>query len=218
MRGLLRYGLEHWNDFWRKVPATDRERFLPIGILILALVLSLGFKFLILNPVALDRKSAVVKANLHAIQLAVERFAVDNEGTYPPRAIDVLSAGYMDSFPLNPFRGMPMLEHELFSASLPEPGDFVYWPIYDGEEIDAYMIVTGRDSVLELRANYQGYSRHYAGHLRLSPNGAGTLSRQQRLYPAEIQSLLMKQSRNEQLTLEEASMLSNYTGSSRGSR
>ena len=64
-----------------------------------------------------DRRGAEAKANLHNIQLSVERFAVDHGGCYPQYLIGgepgsagadwasdpLLREGYIDSYPRNPF-------------------------------------------------------------------------------------------------------------------
>lgn len=85
-------------------------------------------------------KCAEVKQNLHAIQLAVERFAVDHSLDFYPRQIDDIKArGYLQEFPTNPFTGRPMrcIEapavapaefHQLHDAPPgAEPGDFFYY-------------------------------------------------------------------------------------------
>lgn len=55
------------------------------------------------------RNCAEVKQNLHAIQLAVERYSVDDpDSSYPRDIKDVIRRGYLVEFPTNPFSGQPM--------------------------------------------------------------------------------------------------------------
>ncbi|MBN2081809.1 hypothetical protein JW859_06310 [bacterium] len=49
------------------------------------------------------------KQNLHAVQLALERFAVDSPGcVYPLRLEELSEQSYMPVMPTNPFTGQPM--------------------------------------------------------------------------------------------------------------
>ena len=84
------------------------------------------------------RKCSQVKQNLHAIQLAVERYSVDDpQGTYPRSIKDVIRRGYLAEFPINPFTGMPMrcVEEKTDAVKFSmeyvppeaEPGDFMYF-------------------------------------------------------------------------------------------
>ncbi|MEP0813898.1 MAG: hypothetical protein HRF49_04440 [bacterium] len=68
-------------------------------------------------------KEAEAKSNLHYIQLGVERYAVSNNGTYPPFlyggdvvADPLLRGGFITEYPRNPFfagkRGVEVLEHQ----------------------------------------------------------------------------------------------------------
>ena len=85
-------------------------------------------------------KAKVAKANLHTIQLVVERYAVDYEGDYPFDVYDVITAGYIDEFPETPFSGQPMRAYP--PGSEVPPGDFVYEPIGTaGRYIDQYHLI-----------------------------------------------------------------------------
>ena len=71
--------------------------------------------------------SAKARQNMHCIQLALERFAVDNNGNYPLTVDELITNGYIPCMPENPFSGRPM-------QALPEdapysPGDFYYLPV-----------------------------------------------------------------------------------------
>jgi hypothetical protein len=84
------------------------------------------------EPLQFRAKAAQCKQNLHAVQLALERFAVDKEGAYPVSIGEMQQAGYMPKLPLNPFTGEPMqARHEGEEVPL---GDFLYYPRYDGAD------------------------------------------------------------------------------------
>jgi len=90
------------------------------------------------------------KENLHAVQIALERFAVDQPtNAYPQSIQQVIDAGYMEQLPINPFSGEPMRYYEppaseipakgYYETGLPQlqgfgPGDFLYQRRYmDGQ-------------------------------------------------------------------------------------
>jgi hypothetical protein len=83
---------------------------------------------------------AEAKQNMHAVQLGLERMAVDNpDSNYPYDINEVIRRGYLAQFPENPFAHRPMQGVSidepprgggelLDSPELPrlQPGDFVY--------------------------------------------------------------------------------------------
>lgn len=72
-----------------------------------------------------EGKLALAKQHMHAIQLGLERFAVDSPGSvYPHRIDELLQAGYLEQMPLNPFTGQPMRCVPL--AGEHRRGDFSY--------------------------------------------------------------------------------------------
>ena len=81
-------------------------------------------------------KMAQSKANLHSVQLGLERFSVDVPGSYYPLDPGVLiNEGYLDQMPTNPFTGQPMryiiLSQPGHEAGIPaglSHGDFGYYP------------------------------------------------------------------------------------------
>jgi len=82
------------------------------------------------------KAGSVAKENLHQMQLAIERFAVDAGGYYPEDAAELLTKGYLAEFPQNPYAGLlvafPTLEHPRAMRPLKPgeqcPGDFLYVP------------------------------------------------------------------------------------------
>jgi hypothetical protein len=106
---------------------------LTIGTVVLAM-------FIRSVAIELDYKSkcAKVKENLHAIQLAVERYSVDSpDSTYPRSLSDLKGSGYLPEMPTNPFTGLPMRcvaeltdVHKFDAGYVPpdaQPGDFMYF-------------------------------------------------------------------------------------------
>lgn len=95
---------------------------------------------LFLPQLRYHKLEAEAKQNLHAVQLGLERMAVDDPGSnYPYDIYDVIRRGYLNEFPANPFLRRPMRgisidlpprgEHGWLSPdSLPAvaPGDFIY--------------------------------------------------------------------------------------------
>jgi hypothetical protein len=76
-------------------------------------------------------KEAEVKSNTHSIQIAIERYHVDN-GKYPDDAEQLISQGYMSVFPINPYTDVPMVD-----CGFPgTPGNFMYIPIFDDEKVN----------------------------------------------------------------------------------
>jgi hypothetical protein len=139
--------------------AEDRRRSL-LALACAAATLLLGlFIYSAVREAGYRAKCAEVKQNLHAIQLAVERFAVDDPGSfYPSRIEDVIARGYLAEFPVNPFTGLPMRcievpqvapsDFEQLREAPPgaAPGDFFYYKRY------------GRDGPQATDGNPIGYS------------------------------------------------------------
>jgi hypothetical protein len=97
------------------------------------------------------RKMATCKQNLHAIQLGLERYAVDDrDECYPPTIQVLVDEGYLDGLPLNAFTGQPM--RAIKPGERRTRGDFSYQPMDDRSrspippgnpenvEIDSYLL------------------------------------------------------------------------------
>jgi hypothetical protein len=143
--------------FWSRVPATDKLRFRLAGSALGVLLTAAFVNTHIVMPVREARLASQAKQNLHAVQLAVERFAVDQaDGNYPLRASEVIAAGYLSVMPPNPYTGQPMQEYSVDTQLLPA-GDFVYYPRYSvaGEATDAevigYTLALGQAGLASLR-------------------------------------------------------------------
>lgn len=109
-------------------------------VFLAAAYIAWGIVFVAIPRVAWHKKAEISKRNLHTIQLAVERYAVDFEGDYPYDINELVKAGYIDEFPVNPFSGMPM--QACPPGSEPPPGDFIYEPKgVAGRYIDQYELV-----------------------------------------------------------------------------
>ena len=82
------------------------------------------------------------KQNLHAVQLALERFAVDSPGgNYPVRIEQIMEDGYMPQLPVNPFTMLPMrwkvygsYDEAASNPDLLSHGDFGYIPSTGGRK------------------------------------------------------------------------------------
>jgi len=110
---------------------------------------------------AFQAKMNKCKQNLHAVQLGMERYAVDSPGSvYPADLTELIDRGYLRQMPLNPFTGEPMqwiLLSEL-NYEAPRPpglnhGDFGYFPRLDKE----YMTHPLDLSILD-RVDISGYT------------------------------------------------------------
>jgi hypothetical protein len=119
---------EEARRFWQLVPRRDKTVLIASATgLSLFSVLAI-VNAAIVQPYRMASRAAECKQNLHAIQLAVERFAVDSEdGAYPLTVSSLKGTDYLPNFPSNPFTGQPMQEYSIDAAEIP-PGDFVYYP------------------------------------------------------------------------------------------
>jgi prepilin-type N-terminal cleavage/methylation domain-containing protein len=83
---------------------------------LLIVIIIIGILAAIAIPMFLDQrekvKDSAVKEGTHSLQIAVQTYAVDHEALCPdPSDVDAggALAGYIDSWPLNPFTGKPMV-------------------------------------------------------------------------------------------------------------
>jgi len=89
------------------------------------------------TPVKADEAQA--KSNAHAIQTALDRYATDNGGLYPDKIETLLSDGYLNQFPLNPFTNQQMKDIPYgFSGYY---GNFTYLPVTLGDKVLGYYII-----------------------------------------------------------------------------
>ncbi|MCC7479326.1 hypothetical protein IT575_12840 [bacterium] len=95
----------------------------PILTLLLALALASTAGLLSAQFLNLQRKR-LLREGLGQIQLALERYAVDSEGSYPPDLKVLLERGYLPSMPRNPYSGAKM--QVLAVTDPPSPGNLVY--------------------------------------------------------------------------------------------
>jgi len=112
--------------FVANIPQRDKPLLIAVATAALLLLAWLVIYNAIVIPVHRANMAAEAKRNLHSVQLAVERYAVDTDGSYPTRVTQTLEAGYLDALPTNPYTGQPMRELRL--GDPPSQGDFYYLP------------------------------------------------------------------------------------------
>jgi len=134
-----------------------RERFEHNGPLFVAgllLLLHLLLYHGCLMPLREARLRAAAKTSLHELQMMVERYAVDTEGSYPQSTSLLIQKGYLEALPTNPYSHRPMEEYRL--GEIPPPGDFVYATVRDEDgNIEQYYLAMGRESAQHLNAHLQ---------------------------------------------------------------
>ena len=115
-------------------------RFKTIGCLVLSVwFVWFGMTAPSLISAAGKAREAETKANLHAIQIALEQYAFDNEKVYPLK-VEELIDDYMEEFPANVFTGKEMVDIKF--ADGPSEGDFTYIPFpVDGESARGYYLI-----------------------------------------------------------------------------
>jgi hypothetical protein len=104
---------------------------LPLAVIVVVLgrVSSGGFD-------ETSNKEIEVKANLHTLQIAVDRYGFDHQGHYPRQIQDLVTEKYILAFPENPFDKQPMR-----SVRIGDPdfeGNFTYEPVIVSGEVTGY--------------------------------------------------------------------------------
>ncbi len=94
----------------------------------------------------IDELDAQMKSNAHLFRLMVERFAVDNYGTYPPSIERLQALGYFADYPDNPYY---LLDDSAPAKVIPAKledgfvaGSVVYHPfVPDGTALETYLLL-----------------------------------------------------------------------------
>jgi hypothetical protein len=81
---------------------------------------------------------AEVRSNIHAIQIALERYKLDHNGLYPESA-DTLFYDYLTAFPENPFTFNQQINVSYGSPDF--EGNFTYLPVTVDGEIRGYYLI-----------------------------------------------------------------------------
>ena len=105
------------------------------------------------------RIEAEVKSDLHAIQIAVERYADGNQGHYPIDINDLITNSYLYSFPTNPFSQEPIKSIQIGDPDF--EGNFTYEPsVVSGEAIGYQLIAYGSRDTEGADVNLDGKPDH----------------------------------------------------------
>jgi hypothetical protein len=104
-------------------------------------------------------KEAATKANLLAIQSALEAYAEKHEGAYPADIIELVQGGFLTEFPQNPFTKEPM--NNIALGSSPFEGEFTYVPGIDkGQVRRYYLFCYGDKRTVGMDVNGDGVRDH----------------------------------------------------------
>jgi hypothetical protein len=71
-----------------------------------------------------EEREEQTRANVAVIQAVLERYSVENRGLYPADLQTLITEGYLDALPENPYTGKPMRGVLLEQR---DPGGVVYW-------------------------------------------------------------------------------------------
>lgn len=107
---------------------------------LLIVVIVIGILAAIAMPLYLGQrqkaKDAVVKENVHALQVGVQSYAVDHADAFPQSgSIDYLSATYVAPWPDDPFRAGAAMTY----SSEPQPGSYAYTATDTGYELKGWL-------------------------------------------------------------------------------
>ena len=144
-----------------------------------------------------NTREGETKANLHYIQVALERYWVDH-CVYPADIETLFTDGYLSALPENSFTRQPMKEIS-FGAS-PYQGEFTYIPYTIDNNVRAYyLIVYGKNGGNGLDLDEDGVFDHA---IMLAYNGCGceclATPRLEQISPPPLKDLLTAQKENPQ--------------------
>src|SRR5437016_5051474 len=92
--------------FWSLIPPRDKLVFVLLGGAGAGILGALLINAAFIQPAQRAKQDTLARENLHQIQLALERFAVDSDkSSYPFTATELLGTGYLAQMPLNPYTG-----------------------------------------------------------------------------------------------------------------
>jgi hypothetical protein len=110
-----------------------------VGTVIAILILAVVLRTWIWANAPINGAQAVEKANTDAIQLALDRYAVDHDGLNPERIETLIDESYLVSLPSNSFTHQPMKNVPYGSPDF--EGNFTYLPLMIDEKIHGYYLI-----------------------------------------------------------------------------
>ncbi|MCC7479116.1 hypothetical protein IT575_11745 [bacterium] len=120
----------------RTLAASERGARLLFVLLLTLVMLPALLVWKLCSGFVFKQREAACKQRVHEVQLALERYCVDDEDERYPASLDLLiGSEYLPQMPQNPFSGEPMrwvlLDEQLQPLSPPGRGDFGYLPRLD---------------------------------------------------------------------------------------
>jgi len=107
------------------------------GFLVALIMVMVAFPSVFKSP---DKAAeAQVKANLHTIQITLERYGIDHGDRYPGEINDLIKSDYLTSFPINPFSRGQMQEVDFGDPNF--EGNFTYVPVIVSGEVIGYNLL-----------------------------------------------------------------------------